>query len=177
MSNKWSALGGLLVVAGILNACDASGTDVAEEQSGLLTVTSVVRAENGPPQVTVKRVTVAQMEEAKQKRARLITLGTLGVEPSLDSNCSGSSLWVFDAANSQGNLICFNGAGSDDLLDYCDNAIPLDCVSWMYQAASIWAGSSSGHMTQTLCSTTQNFDSWEQANLSCAHGNRYAVQN
>jgi hypothetical protein len=75
---------------------------------------------------------------------------------------------MYDGQNNTGNRICFSGAGTANLGDYCDKPITIcspiggchyfGCWSWNSNVRSFWPGSEAG--TLNASTGTQPFPAW-----------------
>lgn len=81
----------------------------------------------------------------------------------LDSGCAATSMWIYDTTDTSGNRICFDGAGTLSLVNYCHDGT-IDCAhEWGAVAKSFWPGNESGQYVPFSgfgCPATQSFAVW-----------------
>jgi hypothetical protein len=162
MSTKALVLLGVFSCAVGCSSAEPSGSSApaqADDPSAVVSRTIVHLSADGTKKVTTETVTrAAQLEEIAARTAYLQGTqtggGNVGATSSAllteDLGCAGSSLWLFDQPNLQGNEICFKGPGEGDLFDYtdviCGKGMPYCAiVTWSGSVRSLWAGVDSGY--------------------------------
>lgn len=117
------------------------------EADEVYTRTIVHLAEDGTERVVQVQITRAEQLREQAERVAVASgehegLGTAAQAITQDSSCAGSSMWIFDQTNLAGNEICFHGAGSAFLGNYCRTA---GCGStWNHAVRSYWSGNEDG---------------------------------
>ncbi len=128
---------------------------VAETHDGLSTIseTVVTFLADGTKRVIVNQLSREEADARTEARRRYLEarqnngVETTGSGLSQDTTCGGASLWLYSGAGETANRICFYGAGTDSLDNYCQAWFHGAClVSWGGNVRSAWAGDSGGQL-------------------------------
>lgn len=153
----------LLMIVGLVGCGEAYDGDVEEANEPLQSITSLQRGADGA--VTskvqwVKRSVIQQMVRERQDLAARPPLdkslrGTLSVVQ--DTGCSVWAVWLFDAANGTGNMLCFDNVGA---APQAGGSAWLPTYGWGNRVRSYWPGDDGGGFYD---SATFMFGDWFSA--------------
>ncbi len=174
----------ILPVLAIFSACSVETSEPEPSgaaQEPLLTRTIVRVADDGTEEVTVEFATQAELDaELRLHKEQKATGGTISQPIAQDSGCAGSSLWMHDQTNQNGNRICFYGSGQTNFGGLCRVKIGSVCVAiWSAAVRSLWAGVDTGAMgvgwTPIACCggyCNPGFGSYQRRDTlnTCEHG-------
>jgi hypothetical protein len=179
----------LLIAQGCAAGTADSGSEI-EETDELLTRTIVRTNADGTETVKIVQVTAEEMRAETEMRAALLagrTDGRIQQTLSADGSCLGSSVWINDQTNQNGNRICFSGTGWVNLGAYCRtwafNGGFLTCTGyWEDNVRSYWGGEYSGRFANwyACCALgcTESYTAYQQVNNagSCAQQGDWLMQ-
>ena len=142
----------LWILVGLLTGCAVeSAPEPASEVGDAVTLTAVRIGPDGAKQITQRSITPAQRDalipSAKAARADAAPGESRARSVIVDDPCALPSVFLYDAVNYGGNVLCISGTGTFALSNFVHHWTPMRDlfgthwvpVGWQGQAASAWA--------------------------------------